>query len=127
MASDGNGGPTKAANGAPSDDPASETSPSPSPVPFCQETADKMVAFIERARDPLNGLDALEDKVKALEEKSTKDDAKIAELSKTIAELEKQVRVNRQKAVWFDDFMAQQREEQESEEQEREAKRARAE
>ena len=124
MASDGNGGATKAANGAPSDDPASETSPSPSPVPFCQEAADKMVAFIERARDPLNGLDALEDKVKALEEKSTKDKAKIASNEAKIAALEKQVRENRQKAVWFDEFMAQQERE---EQEERAAKRARTE
>ena len=119
MASDGNGGPTKAANGAPSDDPASETSPSPSPVPFCQETADKMVAFIERAHDPLNGLDALEDKVKALEAERIKNKAKIASNEAKIAELEKQVRENSQKAEMYDKFVAAQ--------EQGAAKRARAE
>ena len=124
MASDGNGGPTKAANGAPSDDPASETSPSPSPVPFCQETADKLLALVERACDPLNGFDALEDKVKALEAERLKDKATIASNEAKIAALEKQVRENSQKAKWFDECMeAKEREEQE----EREAKRARAE
>ena len=61
-----------------------------------------MVAFIERAHDPLNGLDALEDKVKALEAERIKNKAKIASNEAKIAELEKQVRENRQKVEMYD-------------------------
>ena len=72
----------------------------------------------------MNGFDALEDKVKALEAERLKDKATIASNEAKIAALEKQVRENSQKAKWFDECMeAKEREEQE----EREAKRARAE
>ena len=113
-------------HGAPSDDPASETSPSPSPV-----VANPLLSFLHEEEVLQDMAEALEDKVKALEEKSTKNDAKIAEQANTIASneakiaaLEKQVRENSQKAKWFDECMeAKEREEQE----ERKAKRARAE
>jgi len=96
----------------PRDDSTSETSPSPSPV----------------AADPCQ---AFADKFEALQDKSTKDDAKIAEQAKTIAKLQKQVRKYRAEAKvhWPEETHAKAKayDRMVASYEQREAKRARAE